>query len=105
MRIVTTFCLLAAIAVTIGCGAAPSIPTDLSIPVNDTMRAACPFADDAFIETIIIAADVDRMAGLGEAEAIQTAEDGCADAAAGNQEIVTQCSDCFSAVISEVYAQ
>lgn len=106
MKTVTVWALMAAGACFIlsGCGA-PAIPTEPSIPVNETMREACTFADDAFIESIIIAADVDRMAGLSRQEAANQAEQGCIDAAGGDLDAATQCSNCFVTVIDEVYSQ
>ena len=99
----STILYTVAVAVVIGlCGCGTGAPIDPArLEVNETLRGACPFADD-FISIFIQAVEEDRLNGWTPAGEFNAVAPVCINEAP-TPEISAQCGVCITALINQVY--
>jgi hypothetical protein len=82
----------------------PAVPIGSArFQVNDVLREACWFLNDAEIAAGITTVEGDREAGLTKQGAIVTSINGCERGAGGNAAGATACFACFAAIIDQIY--
>jgi hypothetical protein len=78
--------------------------------VTDALRTACPFLTDEQIQTSMIVTDQNRDAGTAQQQMLDDAAQQCQEAIdaapegdTSDDEILTYCNQCSSAIINYVY--
>ncbi len=99
---IVLFCIVAPLCMGQMCGS-PAVP-DLTDPnrleVTDDLRTACPGISDASIETLISAAEEDRLAGFPRQTLLDGLQEACSST--GHPQ---NCIDCNTAIINQVHGE